>query len=375
MVTLLSDVATNYAQYRTTAQRIKYAQENVALERKTLEIAQGEFKAGVVGELDVYQARSTLEQTEAGIRELEIAQRQYANALCTLLGIPPEDLRPGSPRAHPHGAPPEVAIGIPADLLLRRPDIRQAERLAAAAVRPDRRRPGRILSPHFHRRQSGGLLAAASNLFRQGALAGSVGPTFTWNILNYGRIRNNVRMQDAKFQELVATYQNTVLNANQEAENGLVQFLRAQQQRQVPVRRRGRRRRRRQNRHGPVLGRHDRSHPADPLAAEPGAGRGHAGAGPGRNRAGPDPGLPRRWAAVGSSAPPATNRAICRPARTPPRRRRPAPRTAAAAVARAESVGMPAAATVNGEVRITNGHRRHSLSGHRPIGWHALSAA
>jgi NodT family efflux transporter outer membrane factor (OMF) lipoprotein len=229
LVTLLGDVATNYTQYRTTAQRIKYAQENVALQRKTLEIAEGELDAGVVGEVDVDQARSTLEQTEAGIPELQIAQRQYANALCTLLGIPPEDLeaRLGS-RAIPT-APPEVAIGIPADLLLRRPDIRRAERQAAAqSAQIGIAQAG--FYPHVSIDGTIGVSAQRfGDLFREGALTGNVGPTFTWNILNYGRIRNNVRLQDGKFQELVASYQNTVLSANQEVENGLVQFLRAQQ--------------------------------------------------------------------------------------------------------------------------------------------------
>src|SRR5262249_27329765 len=67
------------------------------------------------------------------------------------------------------------------------------------------------------------------DLWTPRALAGNIGPTFTWNILNYGRILNNVRLQDAKFQELVATYQNTVLSGAQDVENGLVTFLQAQQ--------------------------------------------------------------------------------------------------------------------------------------------------
>jgi outer membrane protein TolC len=149
--------------------------------------------------------------------------------LCILLGIPPEDLEVRLGSGPIPTAPPDVAIGIPADLLLRRPDIRQAERLAAAQCA----QIGVAQAEFYPHVSIDGNLGVSSqqfsNLFRQGALAGSVGPTFTWNILNYGRIRNNVRMQDAKCQELVATYQNTVLNANQEAENGLVQFLRAQQ--------------------------------------------------------------------------------------------------------------------------------------------------
>ena len=132
LVTLLGDVATNYVTYRTTEQRIKYAKENVALQRKTLQIVEGQRKVGIVGELDVDQARSTLEQTEAGIPELEIAQRQAANQLCILLGIPPQDLQARLGAGSIPTAPPEVAVGIPADLLRRRPDVRRAERQAAA---------------------------------------------------------------------------------------------------------------------------------------------------------------------------------------------------------------------------------------------------
>ena len=132
LVTLLGDVATNYVTYRTTEQRIKYAKENVALQRKTLQIVEGQRKVGIVGELDVDQARSTLEQTEAAIPELEIALRQAANQLCILLGIPPQDLQARLGAGAIPTAPPEVAVGIPADLLRRRPDVRRAERQAAA---------------------------------------------------------------------------------------------------------------------------------------------------------------------------------------------------------------------------------------------------
>ena len=140
-------------QYRTDrAAESSTPRRTSTLQRKTLEIAEGELDAGVVREVDVDQARSTLEQTEAGIPELQIAQRQFANALCTLLGIPPEDLeaRLGS-RPIPT-APPEVAIGIPADLLLRRPDF-VARNVRRPRKRADRHRPGRVLSPRFHRRR------------------------------------------------------------------------------------------------------------------------------------------------------------------------------------------------------------------------------
>jgi NodT family efflux transporter outer membrane factor (OMF) lipoprotein len=229
LVTLLGQVATTYAQMRITEQRIKYAQENVKLQRETLAIVEARFNRGTVTKLDLAQARSTLEQTEATIPELRINLRQSNNQLCILLGIPPEELRaklgPGPiPRA-----PVEVAVGIPADLLRRRPDVRRAERQAAsqsAAI-------GVAEAEFYPHIAINGTWEYSAEFFKDlwtsKALAGSVGPTFTWNIFNYGRILNNVRLQDAKFQELVATYQNTVLSAAQDVENGLVTFLQAQQ--------------------------------------------------------------------------------------------------------------------------------------------------
>jgi outer membrane protein TolC len=147
--------------------------------------------------------------------------------MCVLLGMPVQDLQARLGSGSIPTAPPEVAIGIPAALLCRRPDIRRAERQAAAQCAQIG-----IAEAAFYPAVSinGTIGYAAQNfkdLFQEQALAGNVGPSFTWNILNYGRLRNNVHLQDARFQELVTTYQNTVLSADQDVENGLVTFLRA----------------------------------------------------------------------------------------------------------------------------------------------------
>jgi NodT family efflux transporter outer membrane factor (OMF) lipoprotein len=228
LVTLLGDVAANYVQMRTLEGRIEYALANVELQRQTLTIAEARFKGGTTSQLDVYQARSTLEATEAQISELEISLRQTVVRLCILLGMPPEELRARLGPAPIPTAPVEAVVGIPADLLRRRPDVRRAERLAAAQCAEI----GIAESDYYPAFSINGTLGYSAekfdHLFRSSALNSSVGPSFQWNLLNYGRILNNVRLQDAKFQELVATYQQTVLNANQEVENGLVTFLRAQ---------------------------------------------------------------------------------------------------------------------------------------------------
>jgi NodT family efflux transporter outer membrane factor (OMF) lipoprotein len=229
LVTLLGDVATNYNQLRTTEQRIKYAKQNVELQRQTLTLVEARFKAGTVSELDLDQAKSTLAQTGATIPELEISLRQFNNQLCILLGIPPEDLRAKLGPAPILTAPPEVAVGIPADLLRRRPDVRSAERQAAAQCAQIG-----VAEANFYPQISitgtiGYSAEFFKDLFKPTALTGSVGPSFQWNILNYGRILNNVRLQEATFQQLVSAYQNTVLTAAQDVENGLVTFLRAQE--------------------------------------------------------------------------------------------------------------------------------------------------
>jgi NodT family efflux transporter outer membrane factor (OMF) lipoprotein len=229
LVTLLSDIATNYVQLRTLQKRIEVAQSNVELQRTTLEITDARYRAGTTSELDVYQARSTLEQTQAQIPELEIALRQANNQICILLGIPPEELQAKLGLGPIPTAPPEVAIGIPADLLRRRPDVRRAERQAAAQCAQIG-----IAEADFYPSFSidgtiGYSAERLNNLFEPDALKGNVGPSFQWKILNYGRILNNVHLQDAKFQELAIAYQNAVLTADQEVENGLVTYLRAQE--------------------------------------------------------------------------------------------------------------------------------------------------
>lgn len=229
LVTLLGDIATNYAQMRTLEQQIKYAQDNVQVQRDTLTIVEARFKASTTSELDLDQARSTLAATEAAIPELEISLRQTINQLCILMGMPPEELRLRLGPGNIPTAPAEVVLGIPADLLRRRPDVRAAERtLAAQAAQIG------VAEADFYPAISitgnlGWSAQHASNLFSPGSFNGLVGPSFQWNILNYGRILNNVRLQDFKFQELLATYQQTVLQANQDVENGVVTFLRGQE--------------------------------------------------------------------------------------------------------------------------------------------------
>jgi outer membrane protein TolC len=161
---------------------------------------------------------------------LEIGLRQATNRLCLLLGMPPQLLNDRLGTMPIPTAPLAVATGIPADLLRRRPDVLAAERQAAAqcariGIAEADFYPAVAITGDF-----GWQSKDISTLLSSGSFAGSVGPSFQWALLNYGRILNNVRFQDARFQEAVIKYQNTVLKAGNEVEDGLVTFLKSQQQ-------------------------------------------------------------------------------------------------------------------------------------------------
>lgn len=232
LVLLTAEVASAYAVIRTLEQRLEFAKSNVEIQQRGLRIAEVRFKGGETSELDVQQARSLLHNTQASIPVLEISIRQAQNGLSVLLGVPPGDLSTliKGPAPIP-GAPSEIAVGIPADLLRRRPDIRLAEFQAAAqgaligVAQAD-------LYPHFAIGGSIGFAAGNGNgLFGGDSLVGFFTPfSFRWDIFNYGRIKNNVRVQDARFEQLLVTYQNKVLEAAREVEDGLVGFIRSQQQ-------------------------------------------------------------------------------------------------------------------------------------------------
>jgi NodT family efflux transporter outer membrane factor (OMF) lipoprotein len=234
LVSLTAEAASDYVNIRTFEQRLRIARENAETQRETLRLAEVRFRNGQTSETDVEQAKSEYAQTRSQIPQLEIGLRQNQHALSVLLGMPPSNLEDllGPARGIPV-APPEVAIGIPADLLRRRPDIRSAEQQAAAqsamigATKAE-------LFPAFSLSGTFGFLstdignADLSDAFDWKSRVVSFGPAVVWNVLNYGQITNQVRAQDAVFQQAVLSYQNTVLQAQQEVEDALASFLGSQ---------------------------------------------------------------------------------------------------------------------------------------------------
>ena len=239
LVSLTSEVARIYVVMRTAEERLQVARQNVEIQKRSLQIAEVRFKAGAVTELDVAQARSLLRGTEATIPGFQTDIRQAKNALAILLGkLPGEiDAMLGAAGMIPK-IPAEVAVGIPAELLRRRPDIRFAERqLAAQSAQIGFAKAD--LFPHFSLFGTWGFQTAGhtdfrsnnskiSDLFKKGSIAYSTGAGFSWDLFNYGRITNQVRVEDARFQELAVNYEDTVIRAAQEVEDAMVGFLQSQ---------------------------------------------------------------------------------------------------------------------------------------------------
>jgi NodT family efflux transporter outer membrane factor (OMF) lipoprotein len=231
LVVLLSDVASNYVEYRTFQQRLAYAQTNVQIQQRAAQLATDKFQDGATTERDMHQARQVLAETEALIPVLEIGKRQAANRLCVLLGIPAQNLDAMLGEGGVPSVPASVVVGVPADLLRRRPDVRRAEREVAAQSA----RIGIAVSdlyPHISLFGEIGVQAEHfDDLFdTPESMFGAISPGIRWDVLNYGRLVNNIRVQDARFQQLAYAYQDQVLNAGREVEDSIVAFLRSQEQ-------------------------------------------------------------------------------------------------------------------------------------------------
>jgi NodT family efflux transporter outer membrane factor (OMF) lipoprotein len=242
LVSLLSEVATAYVIIRTFEERLAIAQRNVEIQTRSLKIAEVRFRNAITTELDTQQARALLKNTEASIPRLKTGLRRVQNALSLLLGQPPGTVQKmlEAKGAIP-SAPAAVAVGIPAELLRRRPDIRRAELRAVAqsalvGVAEADLYPNLTLFGSIGLVASDGTAATvngavdAGDLFDIDSVQFIGGPAVSWNIFNYGRTKNRVRTQDARLQGLLVGYENTVLSAAREFEDATVGFLRSKEE-------------------------------------------------------------------------------------------------------------------------------------------------
>jgi len=233
-VTLLAEVATDYITLRGLQQQLEFTYQNARTERDTLDLTNQKFKAGLASRLDVAQVEALVATTEAQLPQVEAQVRQQIHALGTLLAVDPgaltHELLP--PANIPLG-PTQIPPGIPSDLLRRRPDIRRSERQLAAATA----NVGVAVADLFPRFSLTGSLGLESskfkNTFNYGSKFYSIGPSVSWPILDFGRIRSNIDVQNALQQQAYLTYQKTVLTGLQEVDDALVTYAKEQDRRQA----------------------------------------------------------------------------------------------------------------------------------------------
>jgi NodT family efflux transporter outer membrane factor (OMF) lipoprotein len=235
-VSLVAEVARNYVAARGYQQRLAIALENLAAQRDIVALAQSRYRQGFTSSLEPDQAATVLAQTESQVPALETGLQTAVHHLGVLLGQDPGALRQelAASAAIP-GTPAEVPAGLPADLVRRRPDIRVAERrLAEASARVGVAKAD--LYPRFALTGSFGWDSARSgSLFTPASSAWSWGPAFRWPVFDAGKVRANVRVQDARQEEALAFYQKAVLTGFEDVENALVAYAK-EQARNIPLR-------------------------------------------------------------------------------------------------------------------------------------------
>ena len=222
-VLVAAQAASLYASIRTTELRLRIANENAAIQQRSLEITEKLFRSGNESELDVQQARSQYLGTLATIPEIENSLRQTRNALCALLARPPDalpELQGGG--AQIPEARLEVIVDMPAEMLRRRPDVRAAEmQLAAQSAQIGISEAA--LYPSIALAGSVGL-SASSIGSPSSTLSLGFGPALVWNVFDHGVLTNQVLVQDARFQQLYEQYQDVVLRAARELDDAASGF-------------------------------------------------------------------------------------------------------------------------------------------------------
>jgi NodT family efflux transporter outer membrane factor (OMF) lipoprotein len=228
LVSLYGEVAINYVDVRALQGRLSFARQNVTAQRESLELTRDRFQAGLTSGLDVAQAEQNLAQTESSIPVLETALNAALNRLAVLLAVQPGSLhdRLLSDDGEIPAAPDDIMVGVPADVLRRRPDIRRAERLLAAqtaligVAKAD-------LYPTF---SISGFVESVAGTFAGmfkgdgSAIGWGVIPGFRWDLFRGGKIRNNIRAEEARTDQALLGYQQTILLAFEEVEDAMVAY-------------------------------------------------------------------------------------------------------------------------------------------------------
>lgn len=235
LVVLYAEIAYNYVDVRTLQERIKYAEGNTGTQSKTLQLTRDRFKAEITGELDVRQAELNLARTESAIPTLKTDLTQAINQLGVLLGEYPEALHKELAQAKPMPRVHEkISVGLPAELLRQRPDIRRAERQLAA--------------------QTARIGVATADLLPQFMLDGTIGfegtkdfidhsrmtwalkPNFRWKLFEGGAVSGQIKVEQARTEEALANYTRTVLAGLEDVEDSMVAYIQERERRDILAR-------------------------------------------------------------------------------------------------------------------------------------------
>jgi NodT family efflux transporter outer membrane factor (OMF) lipoprotein len=229
LVTLLGDVARNYIDLRGAQRRLAVARANVKTQQDSLELTRVRFDAGLASDLDVARAEAQVNATAAQIPNLESATKEAAYSLDLLLGLAPGALWHELEKelAIPN-LPPEILVGLPSDLLRRRPDIRVAERRLAAATAQVGSAVADLFPKFFLTGLAGMESISAGEWFTAGSRYWSIGPTIRWPVFDGGRIRANIEIRSAQQEQALNQYEKTVLAALGDVEKSLVNYSQEQ---------------------------------------------------------------------------------------------------------------------------------------------------
>lgn len=233
LISLLAEVARDYLTARTYQQRLAIARDNIRVEEDALNLTTNRFAIGLGSDLDVEQSKALLQTTEAQIPSLQTGFDESVRSLAVLLGQPPGALTDEMSATNRIPlSPPLVPVGLPSDLLQRRPDVQQAERqLAAATAQIGVAKAD--LFPKFSLTGLAGVESVSANTwFEYASRDWTAGPTVQWQLFQAGSILSNVHVQDAKQQEALNQYQQTVLVALEDADNALTAYAREQVRRE-----------------------------------------------------------------------------------------------------------------------------------------------
>jgi len=229
LVSLLAEVALNYIELRGEQHTLEITNNNLVSQRQTLDLLRSQFDAGSIPYLNVAQQEAEVATTEANVPTLEAQIRQNIHHLGTLLGVDPGAL---SAELTPHDpvplGPAAIPPGLPGDLLRRRADVRRAERQLAAATA----RIGVATADLYPKFAINGSVGLESDLlhrwFDWSSRYYSFGPSVQWQILDFGRIRSNINVNEARAQEAYFTYQKAVLQSLEAVDTALVNYNREQ---------------------------------------------------------------------------------------------------------------------------------------------------